>query len=62
MNLVADQTDSFPGLLQSIIRSRTRCHGCSLTSQSLLGGYYQLRPLEILSHTDYNTAFAEIVD
>ena len=32
MNSVTDKTDSFPNLLQSIIRPRMRCHGCSLIS------------------------------
>jgi hypothetical protein len=30
--------------------------------KSLLPGYYEHKPLEIFSHTNYNTASAEIIE
>lgn len=62
MNSVTEKTDSFPDLLQSIIRPRRRSRGCSPIPKSPFGGYYRHGSLEIRSHTDYNTASAEIVD
>ncbi len=61
MNSVADKADSFPNLLYMTVWPQA---GLELLSglKSSLRSYHQHRPLEICSHTNYNTAVAEVIE